>query len=62
MSKGKQTLDELLSDPMIRLVMARERVRPEEVWMLLSKAMRPKKNIPAAHVIAGTCDKIRPTA
>jgi len=59
MSKGKQTLDELLSDPMIRLLMARDRVRPEEVRMLLNKAMRPAKRIPAAHVIAGARDKLR---
>jgi hypothetical protein len=37
MIEGKSTLDELLSDPMIQLVMERDRVRPEDVRMLLER-------------------------
>ena len=37
MIEGKSPLDELLSDPMIQLVMARDRVRPEDVRMLLER-------------------------
>ena len=32
------TLDELLSDPMIKLVMASDRVHPDEVRLLLERA------------------------
>ena len=49
MSKGTETLDELLSDPIIRLLMARDRVRPEDVRMLLAQcAARTADSIGAA--------------
>ena len=51
MSKGKETLEELLSDPIIRLLMERDRVRPEEVRMLLRKAARNAPPSLAPHVI-----------
>lgn len=38
MSESINTLDELLNDPMIQLVMARDRVRPAELRLLLEKA------------------------
>jgi hypothetical protein len=34
------TLDELLSDPMIKLVMERDRVQPAELRMLLEEKVR----------------------
>ena len=55
MIEGRSTLDELLSDPMIQLVMARDRVRPEEVRMLLErdrKRVAERRLVPQAHVIA----------
>ena len=55
MIEGKSTLDELLNDPMIQLVMARDRVRPEDVRMLLErdrKRAAERRLVPKAHVIA----------
>ncbi|TGS08272.1 hypothetical protein EN852_034975, partial [Mesorhizobium sp. M2E.F.Ca.ET.209.01.1.1] len=52
---------ELLSDPMVLLVMERDRVRPEQVRMLLERARRPSLDepvVPPAHVIARTCQKL----
>ena len=61
MNDSISTLDELLSDPMVLLVMERDRVRPEQVRMLLERARRPSVDepvVPAAHVIARTCQKL----
>jgi hypothetical protein len=61
MTEGRQTLDELLGDPMIQMVMARDRVRPEEVRMLLERVIRSAVDepvVPPAHVIARTCQKL----
>lgn len=57
MSEPKDRLDEFLSDPMIQLVMARDRVRPQEVRLLLERAhaRSAKRDIPPAHVIAEAC-------
>ena len=55
MIEGRSTLDELLSDPMIQLVMARDSVRPEDVRMLLErdrKRAAERRLVPQAHVIA----------
>jgi hypothetical protein len=55
MSETRDTLDELLSDPLIKLVMERDRVRPDELRMLLERAQRRadrKPFVPPAHVIA----------
>ena len=51
MSKGNNTLEELLNDPVIQLVMARDHVRPEEVRMLFKKAQRAAEPRLEAHVI-----------
>ena len=59
MSKGTETLDELLSDPIIGLLMARDRVRPEEVRMLLSNARRERSTVLAPHVIDQACKQDR---
>ena len=58
MSDRINTLDELLSDPMVLLVMERDRVKPEQVRILLERARRPVVYgplVPPAHVIAKTC-------
>jgi hypothetical protein len=56
MSDRISTLDELLSDPMVLLVMERDRVRPEQVRLLLERARRPVADaVPPAHVVAKSC-------
>ncbi|WFP73949.1 hypothetical protein [Mesorhizobium sp. WSM4906] len=65
MSESINTLDELLNDPMIQLVMERDRVRPAEIRMLLEKARDKTVDdpridqpvLPPAHVVAGSCLK-----
>lgn len=56
MTEGKTTkLDELLSDPMVQMVMARDSVRPEELRRMLEQARsraEEKRLVPPAHVIA----------
>lgn len=64
------TLDELLSDPMVKLVMERDRVQPAELRTLLEEKVRrddaPVVNdrpvndrfVPPAHMIATNCDKL----
>jgi hypothetical protein len=55
MTEGIETLDELLSDPMVQLVMTRDRVEPEEIRLLLkharARARSTKRSLPPAHVI-----------
>ncbi|MBD0416605.1 hypothetical protein [Oryzicola mucosus] len=62
MSEGKTHLDELLSDPMVQLVMERDRVRPDELRRLIVKAVDGTDTavVPPAHLIsacraAGLC-------
>lgn len=65
MSETINTLDELLNDPMIQLVMARDRVRPAELRLLLEKARGKvagdshveQPMVPPAHVVARSCIK-----
>jgi len=62
MNDSISTLDELLSDPMVLLVMERDHVRPEQVRMLLERVRRPSADepvVPPAHVIARACQKLR---
>lgn len=55
MTEGVITLDELLNDPMIQLVMERDRVRPEELRLLLiERTRRPEEPSLPPHVIART--------
>ena len=60
----KMTLDELLDDPMVKLVMARDSVNPEELRVALTMRTRPQAvavalsvpaALPAAHVIDQVC-------
>lgn len=54
MTERGQTLDELLSDPMIQIVMASDNVKAEHVRFLLARAHRRSRDgdgIPPAHVI-----------
>jgi hypothetical protein len=65
MSESINTLDELLNDPMIQLVMARDHVRPSELRSLLEKARGragddsriARPSVPPAHVVARSCLK-----
>ncbi|MBZ9818144.1 hypothetical protein [Mesorhizobium sp. CA4] len=65
MSESINTLDELLNDPMVQLVMARDRVRPAEIRLLLEKARKrasddsriDQASVPPAHVVARGCLK-----
>lgn len=55
MANVKTTLDELLNDPMVQLVMERDRVRPEELRAMLEKdrnRLAEERIVPPAHVIA----------
>jgi len=54
---GMRKLDELLNDPMIQLVMASDRVKPDEVRVLFKKAREraPESFVPAPHVIDSVC-------
>ena len=48
-------LDELLSDPMVQMVMARDSVRPEDLRRMLERhrvRAAKKQLVPPAHVIA----------
>ncbi|TGQ73034.1 MAG: hypothetical protein E5V49_01265 [Mesorhizobium sp.] len=63
MSERINTLDELLNDPMVMLVMERDRVRPTELRMLLERARdkavddsrADQPMLPPAHVVARSC-------
>jgi hypothetical protein len=56
MTEGNVTvLDELLDDPMVQMVMARDSVRPEELRQMLERhrsLSEEKRLVPPAHVIA----------
>ena len=56
MTEGTTTvLDELLDDPMVRMVMARDSVRPEELRQMLERDRAraiETRLVPPAHVIA----------
>ena len=66
MTKGTTTvLDDLLSDPLVQLVMARDSVRPEEIRLMLERdRVRAADTcpdtgaVPPAHVIAA-CESRR---
>ena len=47
--------DELLDDPMVQMVMARDSVRPEELRRMLERhrlSAAEKQMVPPAHVVA----------
>ena len=56
MTEGTMTvLDELLDDPMVQMVMARDSVRPEDLRRMLERhrvRAAEKRLVPPAHVIA----------
>ena len=55
MTDRHTTLDELLNDPLVQLVMARDNVRPEELRRSLERArLVPRPSLPP-HVIAKAC-------
>ncbi len=60
MNDSINTLDELLNDPLVLLVMERDRVQPAEVRMLFERVRRRSAlindpHVPAAYVMAKTC-------
>ncbi|MEZ2330900.1 hypothetical protein AB6802_14360 [Mesorhizobium sp. RCC_202] len=56
MSETINTLDELLNDPMVQLVMARDRVQPAELRTNILRARsKIDEALPPAHVVAKTC-------
>ena len=58
MSERRETLEELLGDQIVQLVMERDGWRPEHVRLLLERArMRSgiEPSIPPAHIIAKVC-------
>jgi hypothetical protein len=57
MTEGLNTLDELLSDPMVQLVMERDSVRPEHLRLMLERARDrgDEPRLPPAHVIDKVC-------
>lgn len=61
----EQTLDELLDEPMIRLLMARDHVHPQEVRRLFELARDRAIQgpfLPPAHVISLAANRFRPGA
>ena len=55
MTHGNTVLDELLNDPMVQMVMARDSVQPDELRRSLERHRTnaiKKGLVPAAHVIA----------
>lgn len=54
MTDSRQSLDELLGDPMIGLLMTRDRVRPEDIRALFDRARDRalQARVPPPHVIA----------
>jgi hypothetical protein len=57
MDKATQALEELLNDPIIRLVMASDGVEPAEVRNLFGAGQdeADEAELPAPHVIASCC-------
>jgi len=59
MDKATQALEELLNDPIIRLVMASDGVEPAEVRSLFGAGQdetdEEETELPAPHVIASCC-------
>lgn len=58
MSKHVTTLDDLLSDPMVKLVMASDGVRPQEIRILFERA-RERSGDPEVppHMIRPECPR-----
>ncbi|MBX3566945.1 MAG: hypothetical protein KF914_02730 [Rhizobiaceae bacterium] len=53
----RSALDDLLDDPLIQLVMKSDRVRPQDVRLVMEQARDRAQDmaIPPAHVIANSC-------
>ena len=61
MTKGTTTvLDDLFSDPLVQLVMARDSVRPEDLRLMLERdrvRAADTNAVPPAHVIAACASR-----
>src|SRR5690606_24620758 len=56
MTDRLETLDELLSDPLVQLVMKRDNVRPEELRRSLERARKSRRALtPPPHLRAKAC-------
>jgi hypothetical protein len=55
MNERGETLDELLNDPIVQMVMKRDNVRPEELRRSLERARRARRSLLPPHVIADAC-------
>ena len=55
MNDRHDALDELLNDPLVQLVMKRDKVRPEELRRSLERARRARRSLLPPHVIAEAC-------
>ena len=55
MTGRQETLQELLDDPLVQLVMKRDNVRPEELRRSLERARRPRRRMLPPHVAAKVC-------
>lgn len=66
MTYRQNRLDDLLSDPMVRLVMAADNIRPEELRCLVIQrtctATGDASALPAPHVIAACRDALKDCA
>ena len=51
MTKSYMVLDELLDDPMVQLVMKRDRVRPENLRSMIERAQARADDMPPAHML-----------
>lgn len=59
MTERFDTLDELLNDPLVQLVMKRDNVRPEELRRSLERARRVRRSPLPPHVMAEACRRRR---
>ena len=61
MTKRNQNLDDLLGDPMVQMVMARDGWHQDQVRMLVERAvpLSDETLAPVSHVIASECLRLR---
>ena len=58
MTKPYTVLDELLDDPMVQLVMKRDRVRPENLRSMIERAQaRSESGVPPAPLPLAGCER-----
>ncbi len=55
LEERQETLQELLDDPLVQMVMKRDNVRPEELRRSLERARRARRSLLPPHVVAEAC-------